>query len=199
MKTLSLLLCLLLTLHTAQAENKGSGAPPKGKPEKTLQTEKQKDGKPDEKAKEQAEKERAKEKAAKEQTERQQKSQQKQEQAKKGTFTPAEREAIAAHYAEWLKQGGDNTRLPPGLAKKEKLPPGLAKQGKIPEGWQKKANPGDTLPENILKEGSPLPEVLRKKLPAPPADSADILLEGRVMRIHKATREILDAFELKPQ
>jgi hypothetical protein len=67
-------------------------------------------------------------------------------------FTVEERTKIAG----WFKT--NCSRLPPGLAKRDRLPPGLEKQlrerGKLPPGLQKKIQP---LPPKLEKELEILP------------------------------------------
>ncbi len=84
--------------------------------------------------------------------------------------------------------------------KKKKLPYGLKKKvargGNLPPGWEKKIARGEVLDAEVYKHAEPIPPGLRKKLPPQPEDTALIKVEGKIIRLLKATRRILDVFEI---
>lgn len=109
-------------------------------------------------------------------------------------FKPAEREIIVAYVKQY---GGDSKGkkgkgLPPGLAKK------VARGGKLPPGWEAKVVRGQILSVEIYEQAQPLPRELTGHLPAPPVGTITIAIEGRLVRLLEATREILDVFEILP-
>ena len=80
----------------------------------------------------------------------------------------------------------------PAYAKKDKskhLPPGLQKkvdQGKpLPPGWQKKLARGSHLDKTVYEQGHVVVPVDSRGL-------ITIRIEGKLLRLHKATREIID-------
>ncbi len=81
--------------------------------------------------------------------------------------------------------------MPPGLAKK------VARGGELPPGWQKKCVKGEILPVEVTKQCHPLPPEVVVKLPPPPAGTILITVDGKVVRLLEATREILDVFEVR--
>lgn len=81
--------------------------------------------------------------------------------------------------------------LPPGLQKK------VARGGSLPPGWQAKCNKGEIMPEDVYAHCEPLPKEVTVKLPPAPAGTILITIDGKIARLVKATREILDVFEVK--
>ena len=85
----------------------------------------------------------------------------------------------------WQDQHRSN--LPPGLAKKDQLPPGLEKQlvrrGQLPPGLQKRIQP--------------CPPDLERTLPAPPPDSAHVLIGGHIVLLNRKTNIVLDIFHFE--
>ena len=81
--------------------------------------------------------------------------------------------------------------LPPGLTKK------VARGAALPPGWQKKITRGEVLPPVVYAQAQPLPEVVRRKLPPPPAGTLLVTIDGKLVRLLEATHTILDVFELK--
>jgi hypothetical protein len=78
----------------------------------------------------------------------------------------------------------------PALAKKDKpLPPGLQKKLErgeaLPPGWQKKLAKGEVLDRAVYARSHELVPVNNKGV-------VTIQVEGRVLRLYKATREIVD-------
>ena len=107
------------------------------------------------------------------------------------TIGAPERDVIRAYVrscAETPKKGKKS--LPPGLAKK------VAAGGDLPPGWQKKCVRGAILPIEVHRHCHPLPAEIVVKLPAPPAGTILVAIDGKVVRLAKATREILDVFEV---
>ena len=80
----------------------------------------------------------------------------------------------------------------PVFAKKDKskhLPPGLQKKvdrgQSLPPGWQKKLTKGSHLDRNVYQQGHIV-------VPVDPRGLITINVDGRLLRLHKATREIID-------
>lgn len=79
---------------------------------------------------------------------------------------------------------------PPAFAKKDKpLPPGLQKKmergGELPPGWQKKLAKGEILDRRVYNRGTVIT----------PMDERGIItirVEDRVLRLYKASREIVE-------
>ena len=86
---------------------------------------------------------------------------------------------------------GNHARpLPPGLAKK------VARSGNLPPGWEKKCVPGEKMAPEVYEQCHPLPRQLVVKLPAPPASTITVVVDGKIVRLVKATLEILDVFNV---
>jgi len=110
-------------------------------------------------------------------------------------ITPLEQEIVKQHLvdirAAQSKKSIPDKALPPGLAKK------VARGDKLPPGWQKKIARGEVLPQTVYAQAQPLPDVVIRKLPPPPAGTILVTLDGKVVRLLEATRTIVDVFELK--
>jgi hypothetical protein len=91
---------------------------------------------------------------------------------------------------ETPRKGKKNKGLPPGLAKK------VARGGDLPPGWQKKCVRGEILSEELYKQSHSLPQGLIVKLPPPPVGTITVAISGKIVRLAKATREILDVFDV---
>lgn len=79
---------------------------------------------------------------------------------------------------------------PPAFAKKDKaLPPGLQKKvergGELPPGWQKKLARGEVLDQQVYDRG-------RIISPVDKMGNVVLQVEDRVLRLNKATREIIE-------
>ena len=98
-------------------------------------------------------------------------------------MTPLEKEIIKQHLADIRAVQGKK--------------PTKARGAKLPPGWQKKIVRGEVLPETVYRQAQPLPEVVIRKLPPPPAETMLVTLDGKVLRVLEATRTIVDVFELK--
>jgi hypothetical protein len=100
-------------------------------------------------------------------------------------ITPLEKEIVKQHLADIR-------------AVQRKKPTKKAARGpKLPPGWQKKIARGAILPPTVYAQAQPLPDVVIRKLPPPPAGTILIILDGKVLRLLEATRTIVDVFELK--
>jgi hypothetical protein len=111
--------------------------------------------------------------------------------AAKWAFTVEERRIVQAYVSEAGSKKGRQARpLPPGLSKK------VARGGKLPPGWQKKCVAGKTMPAEVFEQCHPLPPELVVKLPPPPEPTLTVTIGGKLVRVLKATREILDVFDV---
>ena len=110
-------------------------------------------------------------------------------------ITPLEKEIVQQHIADIRKMQRQKPvsgkTLPPGLTKK------VARGAALPPGWQKKITRGEVLPPVVYAQAQPLPEVVRRKLPPPPAGTLLVTIDGKLVRLLEATHTILDVFELK--
>ena len=108
------------------------------------------------------------------------------------TIGTSEREVIRT-YARGCTEAPKGRKakgLPPGLAKK------AARGGELPPGWQKKCMRGEVLPAEVYRHCQTLPHEILVKLPPPPTGTILVAIDGKVMRLIRATREILDVFDL---
>ncbi len=80
--------------------------------------------------------------------------------------------------------------LPPGLQKK------VARGGSLPPGWQKKLVRGEVLAPDIYRYATPVPVEVMRRLPPQPRGTVLIFLEGKIVRLVQATREIVDILDL---
>lgn len=115
-------------------------------------------------------------------------------------FSAAERALINRHYKQ-LKQDADLYAQyhDPREKKAKSLPPGLQKkaaQGNLPPGWQKKLKIGAVLPPDVLAAADSLPAVLVAELPAGPAGTLTLYVDGHIIRVLEATRTLIDFFAL---
>ncbi len=110
-------------------------------------------------------------------------------------ISPLEKEIVKQHLGDireaQSKKSTPNKTLPPGVAKKG------APTTKLPPGWQKKITRGEVLPQTVYAQAQPLPEVVIRTLPPPPAGTILVTLDGKLVRLVEATRTIVDVFELK--
>ena len=110
-------------------------------------------------------------------------------------MTPLEKEIVKQYLVDMRavqsKKPKPDKTPPPGLAKK------VARGDKLPPGWQKKIARGEVLPPTVYAQAQPLPEVVIRKLPPPPAGTILVTLDGKVVRLLEATRTIVDVVELK--
>ena len=107
-----------------------------------------------------------------------------------------EREVIQTYVNNFNEEGKRKNgkkhhgELPPGLQKK------VERGGQLPPGWQKKVAVGETMPVEVFKECKPLPKDLIVKLPSPPAGTITVTVDGKIVRLMEATKQILDVFEV---
>jgi hypothetical protein len=109
------------------------------------------------------------------------------------TFSAEERHAILTYVDQCNaspSRGPKAKRLPPGLAKK------VERGGDLPAGWRKRCVPGRIMPKEVFEHSHPLPPEVVVKLPPPPPDTVTITVGGNVVRLVKATLEILDVFDV---
>ena len=107
----------------------------------------------------------------------------------KVTFSTAEAQAIRTYYRN--DEGSTHAKqLPPGLQKK------VARGGQLPPGWQKKLARGEVMSTDIYNQAKPAPVTLIKQLPPQPPGTIIIQLEGKIVRLAQATREIIDILDL---
>jgi hypothetical protein len=110
-------------------------------------------------------------------------------------ITPLEKEIVKQHLVDMRaaqsKKSGRDKALPSGRTKK------VARGAKLPPGWQKKIARGEVLPQTVYAQAQPLPEVVVRKLPPPPAGTILVTLDGKVVRLLEATRTIVDVFALQ--
>jgi hypothetical protein len=100
-------------------------------------------------------------------------------------ITPLEKEIVKQHLADIR------------AVQSKKPTKKAARSAKLPPGWQKKITRGEVLPEIVYAQAQPLPEVVIRKLPPPPAGTILVILDDKVLRLLEATRTIVDVFELK--
>lgn len=111
------------------------------------------------------------------------------------TITAGEQEMIRSYVKSFeeppVKLDKKPRSLPPGLQKK------LDRGGSLPPGWEKKLIKSQIMPVEVYKECHPLPPELVVKLPPPPKGVITVTIEGKVVRLLEATREILDVFDVR--
>jgi len=111
-------------------------------------------------------------------------------------IAPEEKDIINKYYRDHQaknlkgKKGKKKKKLPPGLRKK------LDRGEELPPGWQKKVAIGEVLDVGVYDNSEPVPVDLIEKLPPQPQDTEIIRVEGKIIRLIKATRTILDVFDL---
>jgi hypothetical protein len=110
-------------------------------------------------------------------------------------ISPLEKEIVKQHLGD-IREAQSKKSMP-----NKALPPGVAKKGapgaKLPSGWQKKITRGEVIPQTVYAQAQPLPEVVIRKLPPPPAGTILVTLDGKLVRLMETTRTIVDVFELK--
>ena len=109
----------------------------------------------------------------------------------KWAFSEEERRVVQGYvrsYAETARK--PSKQLPPGLSKK------IARGAKLPPGWQRKCVPGEFMPAEVYEQCHALPPELVVKMPPAPEPTLTVTIGGKVIRLLKATREILDVFDV---
>jgi hypothetical protein len=119
-----------------------------------------------------------------------------QQPAIKAVITEEERRVIRDYvisHAESDRYGnkGSNVRpLPAGLAKR-------ASRKDLPLGWDENLVQGAIMPPEVFRECYVLPNEILAHLPPPPTGTVLMSIDGRVVRLVRATREILDVFDAR--
>lgn len=81
--------------------------------------------------------------------------------------------------------------LPKGQQKKQE------RTGQVSTGWQKKIARGEVLPADVFNQcRNSIPATVVRQLPPAPAGTVLIEVDGKIVRLLQATREILDVFDL---
>jgi hypothetical protein len=119
-------------------------------------------------------------------------------------FSAQERDFIVRHYREKEVDQQTYEQYHDGGKKDKKkdkaLPPGLQKKaergGQLPPGWQKKLQRGTVIDHDVFVHCEPLPTRLSAQLPVGPAGTITVHVDGRIVRLLEATREIVDILEL---
>ncbi len=106
-------------------------------------------------------------------------------------FSDEERRVIHEYVRSADQKGNGKARqLPPGLAKK------VARGGKLPPGWQNKCVVGEIMPAQVYDQCHVLPPEVVVRMPPAPEPTLTVTIGGKVVRLLKATREILDVFDV---
>ncbi len=87
--------------------------------------------------------------------------------------------------------GKSHGRLPPGVQKK------VDRGGSLPPGWEKKLKKGAILDLEVYRHGQPVSSAMKARLPIGDKGTIDIRVEGKIIRLYKATRTIVDVFNPK--
>jgi hypothetical protein len=108
-------------------------------------------------------------------------------------ITTSEKEIIKKYYMHNQQEGikVKKKALPPGLKKK------LARGGGLPPGWQKKIIRGEVIDAETYKYAVHIPYGLIKSLRPQPKGTELIKVQGKIVRLLKATGTILDVFDIK--
>jgi len=101
-----------------------------------------------------------------------------------------ERQVIRTYVESQNPKSKKAKTLPPGLAKK------VARGGSLPPGWQKKCVRGEIMPPEVYRQCHPLPQEVVVKLPPPPPGTILVAVHGKIVRLIKASHEILDVFDV---
>jgi hypothetical protein len=110
-------------------------------------------------------------------------------------ITAQERQVIRDYVIAHSPDGGAGKKgkpLPPGLAKK------VARGGTLPPGWPKKLVKGEIMSAEVYRQCDPLPNEVVLRLPPQPSGTILVAIEGKVVRLLRATLEILDVFDVRP-
>jgi hypothetical protein len=114
------------------------------------------------------------------------------------TITTQERQVIREYVVVHSDTDGHDKHGKKG--KEKSLPPGLAKKVErgesLPPGWQKKLVKGETMSAEVYRQCHTLPDEVVVRLPPPPSGTILVSFEGKVVRLARATLEILDVFDV---
>lgn len=102
---------------------------------------------------------------------------------------------------DWRRTHPNDLRCSIGTSGGKSLPKGqqkkLERTGQVSVGWQKKIARGEVMPVDIFQQcRNSVPPVVVSKLPPAPAGTLLIEVDGKIVRLMEATREILDVFDL---
>jgi len=67
----------------------------------------------------------------------------------------------------------------------------------LESGWEKKLLRGEILTLPVFSQCKPLPREIAVRLPAAPAGTVLVALEGRIIRLVRQTRQILDVYDAR--
>ena len=95
---------------------------------------------------------------------------------------------VSPAYADRPDHAGGK-QLPPGLQKK------MERGGELPPGWERKLRKGRVLDQQVFEVAAPVDDSMRVQLPIGPKGTLDLQVEGKIVRIYKATRIIQAVFE----
>lgn len=114
-------------------------------------------------------------------------------------FNPREQAVLDAYLEERANDDDDAKGPKHKHGKKEKaLPPGLQKKlergGSLPPGWQKKVERGEVMAPELYRQTRVLPKRYLGELGEQPEGTSVLVLDDRVVRVHDATRTIIDVF-----
>jgi len=76
------------------------------------------------------------------------------------------------------------------------MPRTSCRGGELPPGWQKKVARGEVMDRDLYLLSSRVPRHIVQELPRQPRGTVLVVLEGKIVRLAQATREILDVFDL---
>ena len=113
------------------------------------------------------------------------------------TITAGERQVIREYVAacsesERYGSKGQNVRsLSPGLTKK------MSHSRNLAAGWEQKLVKGEVLPADVFRECYVLPDEVIAHLPPPPGGTILVAIDGKVIRLARASMEILDVFDAR--
>jgi len=80
--------------------------------------------------------------------------------------------------------------LPPGLQKK------MERGGRLPPGWERKLKKGTVLDPQVYEMAVPVSDSMHVSVPVGPRGTLDLRVEGKIVRIYKATRIIQAVFNV---
>lgn len=106
------------------------------------------------------------------------------------TLSDKESRVLRERYRSRERDPQPAAGLPPGLAKK------AARGQPLPPGWQKKLARGEVIEARTLGHAERVPERILRDLPRQPEGTVLVKVEGKLVRLHEATRTIIDVLDL---
>ncbi len=106
------------------------------------------------------------------------------------TLSDKESRLLRERYRSRERDPQPAAALPPGLAKK------AARGQPLPPGWQKKLARGEVIEARTLGHAERVPERILRDLPRQPEGTVLVKVEGKLVRLHEATRTIIDVLDL---